>query len=819
MKSIKSPFLDLLIVCSFSVGIVLPVNADSGVDFFEKKIRPVLVQKCYSCHSKDSKRVRGGLLVDTKKGLMEGGDSGPSLVPGDPKKSLLIKAILQEDDLRMPPKEKLSDRVIADFQKWVKMGAPDPRDTSNPLTPRKKFAITEADRNHWAYQTVANVQPPKIENQDWAQFGIDHFVLARLAEKGLEPSPIADRYTLLRRAKYDLTGLPPTPKEIQKFLDDDSPKAFEKAIDTFLNSKEFGERWARHWLDGVRYATDVDKSGHYRSWVINAFNKDLPYDDFIRYQLAGDLIPAKESDPAKVHVSGASLEHIKGTGMLALAVWEKVARNLAVAEIVDSQIDVIGRQLLGTTMACARCHDHKYDPISTKDYYAMAGILFSSHISPGKLYSDARLTADVTQIPLLSKKDAEKNRRIDEKISPLQKKLTSLEKKFGPAVKLMGMRSQIKQAQGKLKKAKGNSRKKLEKGLKKLQSEEKKLLADQKKKGWDENPPELMEIKQLRKQIAGLRKTKVDPPSCIGAQEGGVKGSNREKIGDCPVYIRGDFRKPGGLVPRRFPVILAGEDQVPISEKTKGSGRLELANWIASEDNPLTGRVMVNRVWLYLIGEGLVRSPDNFGTLGDTPSHPELLDYLTRRFMDSGWSVKRLIKEIMLSSTYQQSSFGSEEVIKLDPENRLLARMNRKRLDYEAFRDTLLFVSGQLQKKGRTIYRPILRLRVDQTRMMFDGPDPLNIIPERPTTTTTPQALYLMNNKYVAIASGLVRDILERDRSLKTPEAKIEQAYLRLLGRRPSSEETQIGKEYLQRGSLENYINILFCTNEFVYLD
>jgi hypothetical protein len=812
-----------LLVCA---GAARASGPDSrGVEFFEKKIRPVLAEHCYTCHSQGAKKLRGGLLLDSREGLLKGGDSGPAIVPGQPEKSLLIKALRQAHELRMPPKGKLPEAVIADFVRWVELGAPDPRTAAAAATPRRTaFRITDTDRNHWAFRPVAVPALPAVRDLAWCDSGIDRFVLARLEAKRLRPSPPADRYALLRRATFDLTGLPPTPEEIERFLRDDSPEAFAKVVDRLLASPEFGVRWARHWLDGVRYASDVDRGGLYRDWVVRAFNDDLPYDRFIRLQLAGDLLPARAGDPARTHASGRPLDDVPATGLLALAVWEKVARDLAVAEIVDSQVDVVGRQFLGVTLACARCHDHKFDPFSTEDYYGLAGIFFSSHISPGTLINDGRLSGDVIGIPLLSKVDAEKNRRIDAEVRGLEKQIAALEVKAGPAARLQQVRDQLRALPQQMRKATAAVKTKLQKQVEQLRADEKKLLEDRARRGWRDDPPELTEITRLRGQVADLEKTRPAPPVAIGIREGGVPGSNRERIGDAPVYVRGDHRKEGKVVPRRFPVILAGEDQVPLGRRTAGSGRLELADWIASPDNPLTARVMVNRVWQHLFGAGLVRTPDNFGLLGERPTHPELLDYLAGRFVASGWSVKRLIREIMLSRTYRQTSFADAALLKADPENRLLGRLSRKRLEYEALRDSILAVSGQLThgRAGparRTLYEPVERGRMQPARALFDGPDPLSIVPERAATTTTPQALFLMNNPLVLDAAKRLAERLQQDARLKDDRARVARAYLRLLGRPPSPEETRIGMEYVARSSWSHYLQVLLCTNEFLYLD
>jgi hypothetical protein len=785
-------------------------RAEDGVDFFEKKIRPVLAEHCYKCHSSQARKLKGGLRLDTLAGIRKGGDTGPLFVPSKPKQSLLI-AVLHHEEMAMPPSGKLPDAVINDFALWVERGAALPADGGKNPTPRREaFRITSEDRDHWAFRPLQKPAVPDVK----AATDIDRFLQARLQAAGHVSAAPADRYTLLRRVTYDLTGLPPTIGEIDAFLADSTPEAFEHVVDRLLASKEFGARWGRHWLDGVRYATDVDKSGRYREWVVRSFNEDLPYDCFVMMQLAGDLLPAGTSDPAKVHVSGASLDGVTATGMLALAVWELVGRDLAVAEIVDSQIDVVGRQLLGLTLACARCHDHKFDPISTQDYYGLAGIFFSSKISPGHLIADGRLSGDVLTVPLLSKTDDAWNRKLDGQIEELTATLLTVP----GAEKLEKLGREITALEARVKAAKAATEKaRLAKELAALKNEEKKATAAL-------EPAAAARRAELRGRIAALQNQKVAPPLVMVTQEVGVAGSNREKIADAPVLIRGDFRREGDIVPRRFPVILAGDKQPRI---TAGSGRLELARWIAGSNNPLTARVMVNRVWLHLFGEGLVRTPDNFGRLGEMPTHPELLDHLATHFIANGWSIKKLIREVVLSDAYRQSSFGGPALLKPDPDNRLVGRMNRKRLTYESLRDSLLLVSGQLSltadppagHPARTMFESLERRRGDDMRTLFDGPDPKGIVPDRPDTTTAPQALFMLNNQLVLQAAESIAADVAKDPALQTDAARLDRVYRKLIGRPPSARESELARAYLANASWANFLQVLLCTNEFIYVD
>jgi len=501
-----------------------------GEKFFETRIRPVLAEHCFQCHSQKAQKLRGGLLMDSRESMRQGGDSGPIIVPGQPEKSLIIHALRQEKDLAMPPKGKLPEAVIADFVRWIEMGAPDPR-VASKATPRRVFKITEADRKHWSFQPIPQVIPsPTVKNQAWCRSGVDSFILAGLEQKGLKPSAPADRYALMRRATFDLTGLPPTPKELQDFVSDTSAQAFEKVVDRLLASKEFGVRWGRHWLDGVRYASDVDKSGRYRDWVVNALNQDMPYFKFVRLQIAGDLIPAEETAPSRVHASGASLEGVTATGMLALAVWEKVGRDLAVAEIVDTQIDVVGRQLLGLTLACARCHDHKFDPISNKDYYGLAGIFFSSHISPGNLIADGRLSDEVIDIPLLTKADSEKNRRIEDQISDLQREIAEVASKTpaeadGPLQVVLGKETNQKPLSAT---AAANPATKAK--LKQAQDEKIKAA----RKELEKMAPELLAaISKLQGDVQALEKSKASPPHGHRRPRRGREGEQPRKDRRC----------------------------------------------------------------------------------------------------------------------------------------------------------------------------------------------------------------------------------------------------------------------------------------------
>lgn len=807
-------------------------SPEVGVEFFEKSIRPVLIQHCYECHSASAAangKQQAGLMLDSKQGFLQGGESGPAVVPGKPQESLLISA-LNFESVEMPPKGRLPAEVIANFEKWVAMGAPDPRDDRTNLTPRRtEFQITDDDRQHWSFRPLTKTEPPDVKQMNWGKGDIDRFVLANIERTGGQPSPIADRYTLLRRTTFAITGLAPTAEEIAAFISDTDAAAFEKVVDRLLDSPDYGIHWGRRWLDGVCYADSIDKSGEYRRWVVRALNADLPYDQFLKMQIAGDLIPASSSVPHdQKHVSGASFDGITATGMMAMAVWEQVGRDLAVAEIVDSQIDIIGRQVLGLTLACARCHDHKFDPISTQDYYALAGILFSSHISVGKLIADDRLSTDaLVEMPLLNMDQDNFNRQLDSKIAQVESRISLLAMKVPQAAKLAELSVQLADLDGQLVRATTSaSKKSLTDQTTKMKVELEKLLADQQTKAWDKNPPEIELIANLRKEIDGLRKEKVKAAAVVAIADGGVPGSNREKIGDAPIYLRGEYQREGAIVPRRFPVILAGPDQTALGERTKGSGRYELAEWIAAPENPLTARVMVNRIWQQMIGRALVRSPDNFGKLGEKPTHPELLDYLAAEFMASDWSVKKLVRQIALSATFQQTSLVPQAAARMDPDNLLISHMNRRRLTYEELRDFLLrlasggqpgSVDGDVRK--RTMFEAIDRKKIDLTAAIFDGPDSKSIIPIRAESTTAQQALYLMNSQLAHDTAKKLAERITEDPALKSDHERLERLWMLVFGRQPDGEETRTSQEFIAAQSWESLVLAILGTNEAVYID
>ena len=1094
------------------------LHAEDDFTFFETKIRPVLVEHCYKCHSAEAEKIKGGLRLDSKAEVLKGGDSGPAIVPGQPSESLLIKAIGYGDkDLQMPPGKgggkKLSEAQITDLTEWVKMGAPDPRvesaqapvpKTSNPYD----FA---AARTNWAFHPPADPAIPPTKNLRWPKSPIDHFILAKLEEKQLSPAAAADKRTLIRRATFDLTGLPPTTGEIENFLPDKSTNAFNNVVERLLASSAYGERWARHWLDVVRYTDSLDArvlgteqdsldAWRYRDWVVNSFNRDLPYDQFITRQVAGDLLPPPQPD-------GIDTNAIIATGMYALGNWGNgdADKDKILTDIADDAVDVTGRAFLGLTLACARCHDHKFDPIPTADYYSLAGIFFSSHILP-KLTPKGAGEA-LLRIPLVSKAETERRQKREDRMVQLEKQIetsqdeqiSALAKRVKPQTeryllavaelsnrpgesvsdeaakdkleepvlrrwialfdaRVPGLFSQpVRDLLGKhglfawriasgadtpsvvanstdqeaafltiklpphrlavhpspkdgvaaawkspvsgkvritgrvadadpncgdgidwqlVRISKTNeaslARGAIPNGGMEMIPEKDPLLecevkageflqlnvfpkgdyscdttmieleiteSDGLKRAWNLNQdvtPDLLAgnphadgfgnadvwyfrdltekgptasaesglarwfdrtsaspkidlheatnlAAQIQKEIldpamtngiygafatprgafwsplrneekifsaesleahrlskSELADLRSHPPLPIamthGLQEGGVPESPHAGVHDVKIHARGRYDRLGEVAPRKFPRLLAGDEQTPVTE---GSGRLQLAKWLASPGNPLTARVMVNRIWQHHFGEGIVRTPNNYGKLGAPPTHPELLDYLAHRFVESGWSIKAMHRAIMLSAVYQQSSTSRAATLSADPENKWFGRMNRRPLDAESLRDSLLASAGRLDltlggpairdldNARRTLYLTTIRSDRSNFRALFDAADPTAIVEQRAVSTVAPQALFLMNHPF---ALAQARALAERARKLGGSGArmKIEWLYQNLYGRLPGREETAIGLSLLQPDGEEKqpgentwleYCQALLCANEFVYVD
>lgn len=899
----------------------------SATDYFEKNVRPVLVDNCYSCHSQKAEKVKGGLNLETREGLLKGGDSGPAITPGDPEKSLLIRAVRYTDEnLQMPPKNrKLSAEQIAALEHWIKIGAPDPRETAAPARASKNRPAP-----HWAFQPVRHYAPPTVRQAGNVQNFIDSFVLAKLEEHGLTFSRRADKRTLIRRVTFDLTGLPPSAEDVRAFLADETPEAFARVVDRLLSSPQYGERWARHWLDVARYS---DTKGYvfeeerrypyaytYRDYVIRAFNEDLPFDQFVVEQIAADLLPL-----------GADKRPLAALGYLTLG--RRFLNNQP--DIIDDRIDVVTRGMMGLTVACARCHDHKFDPVSAKDYYSLYGIFASSAEPEEKplLTGEALPPQHSAYLAEHYKRMAELNEFRTQKEGEIRSQLRRSVGAYLLAAYDSANLAEKSKAEGLVRERKldpGTVQrwvKKLEAwngrpedrifGLWRVASQ---LSDDELPERWDDILREFFlsangpcslnplvaeafsdSVALSRQDLAeryGSLFTAVDevwnertsrphsasesaandqdkqhgPATASGGERPNAPSSfddpNLEELRivlygpesparvpdneitrlfdvpsiqklralkrkmeeldathpgaparamalqDSPVpykphvFVRGNPNNPGVEVPRQFVAILAGPEQKPFE---KGSGRLELARAIASRGNPLTARVLVNRVWLHYFGAGLVRTPSDFGLRSDPPTHPELLDALAAHFMDGGWSMKKLHRSIVLSRTYQQCSDENLEGQRIDPSNQWLWKMNRRRLDFEAMRDSLLAVSGRLDMAAgghsvelttepftprRTIYGFVERQNLPGLFRTFDFASPDTSNPQRFTTTVPQQGLYLLNSPF---AIQQARGLAERLGACSDSgdEKRVRDLYELAYQREPSPQELQLGVDFV----------------------
>ncbi len=1064
--------------------------------FFEERVRPILAERCFGCHG--PAKQMSTLRLDSRASILKGGERGPALLPGKPADSLIVRAINRSGALKMPPSRPIPASEVEALTEWIRMGAYWPEPPTKKKTPVQL----------WSLRPVQPPRVPAIQNpKSKIQNPIDAFVFAKLREKGLKPAPAADRRTLIRRAYFDLIGLPPDPKEVDAFLNDRSPGAWEKVIDTLLASPHYGERWGRHWLDVARYTDSLDSRGlggegdvafawRYRDWVVDAFNRDLPYDRFIADQIAGDLIPADK--PGEYNRAG-----VIATGFLAIGNWGNgdADKDKILTDIADDQVDVVSRAFMALTVACARCHDHKFDPISQRDYYAMAGIFFSTHIL-------AKLTPKgegekPMRIALASKQDLERRAQHAERLKALEAKLqTTIDQVYsrhaeamrpqtaaylmaawdysarptsesalslpdfaqkrelkeyalrqwlevlnpggfqlmttpvkdvlgnpgvhawkgtgdtpsltintndtprniltftlppksiavhpGPStgvavgwrsstqstIKLTGSVADADAAAGdgiawSMVAIIGGDAKEIAKGeisnggraglppssIVVRPGDEIQLRVTPKNghtcdttavelsledsgggKKWDltrdllldpfkSNPSAdsygnsgawrfmdmaaggrgmdgtggpnwgiwdsaVKELKASRLDRAGLElaaaefqksftvtdarspfrlrraederalepalrdtlaKLRFDlynlqrsqPPPleyANGAQEGGVPESPHAGVHDVRLHLRGRYDRLGDPVSRGFPVVLEGRNPPRIES---GSGRIELARWLTSPDHPLTARVMANRIWQHHFGEGIVRTPGNFGRLGEPPVNQPLLDYLAWRFREGGWSIKKLHREIMLSDAYRRSSLESADARKKDPDNRHFSRMNRRRLDAESLRDAMLSVSGELDRKlggvasrdlrmpRRTIY--LMNIRSDSAGYgtLFDTADSTTSVDKRTISTVAPQALFLLNSPFVfERATALAKRILAEEH--RNDPARIHSAYRLLYGRTPTEEELKVGlgsvdsreagARTIAADSTEverwaQYCHLLLCANEFIYID
>ncbi len=734
--------------------------AAESAEFFEKKVRPVLVEQCVSCHG--PKKQQGGLRLDGKAAFQKGGDDGPVVIPGKPDESMLVKAVRHQGELKMPPKKKLPADQIEALAEWVRSGAHWPDAAPGAKGPP---GVAAAREQHWSFRPVQKPAVPAVRETGRVLTPVDAFVLAKLGEKGLTLSPPAGKRALLRRVTFDLTGLPPTPEEVEAFVRDRSPDAYARVVDRLLASPAYGERWGRHWLDVARYA---DTKGYvfteerrfpnsftYRDYVIRAFNDDKPYDRFLTEQLAADRLPHNGDNSA-----------LAALGFLTLG--RRFLNNPH--DIIDDRIDVTMRGLQALTVACARCHDHKFDPIPQKDYYSLYGIFASSR--------------EPDELPLL----------VNPKRTP----------------ELEAFESELKKRQAVVDAFAEKHKDELKSGNVKFRNE----------------------LVKLRNHVA---EWKVNGP---GAPPRAMVLNDLPAPVEPHVFKRGNPGNPGEQVPRQFVEVVAGPER---KRFTDGSGRLELARAIASRDNPLTARVMVNRVWMHHFGKGLVRTPGDFGTRGEPPTHPDLLDWLAATFMDDGWSVKQLHRRIVLSATYRQAADDNPQGQAADPENRLLWKMNRHRLDFEETRDSLLAVAGRLDRTEggraveittppystrRTVYGFIDRQNLPGLFRTFDFASPDASTPQRYNTTVPQQALFLMNSPFAAEqakAFAARPDVV----GLPKEEERIDRMHRLAYGRPADPEEVELGLRFLAaaaegKGKLtarEQYAQVLLLANEFAFVD
>ncbi|MDP7016791.1 MAG: DUF1553 domain-containing protein [Pirellulaceae bacterium] len=950
--------------------------AQDAVDeaFFEKRIRPVLVERCYGCHSSKAKQIQGGLRLDYRDSMREGGESGPAVTPGKPADSLVLSA-LRHESFEMPPDRKLPASVAADFERWIIGGAPDPRKGKpQPVAAKPQ----RADKTFWSFLPVRSPPPPMVKDTAWPRDDVDRFLLAEIERAGLRPNPDAARHVLLRRLYFDLVGLPPTIEQLDAFSADSSDGAVARVVDELLASPEFGERWGRHWLDVVRYAESTgggrtrifDEAWRFRDYVIDSFNADKPFDQFTREHLAGDLLPAE--------TLAQSRQQLVATAFMVLGPinYELQDKELLRMEVVEEQIDVTGRAFLAMTVGCARCHEHKFDPIDQSDYYALAGIFRSTKsLTPGNVsgFVQRPLPQTPDQAAAVAAHQAEA-KPVQQRIAKLETALkpgapagrvraadlpgitvddesaeltgqwtssTSVPGFVGdryihdggakngamwasyrialPAAGLYDVRVSYTAAANRPSNAPvtvthraGELTKRINQRVKppidgrfvsvgtfefqdealvkianagtdgtlivdavqlipdKANKAATAKLAAAKKASTDgkdarkeagkkeagkgaaddatasakeqaarkaQQAEQQAELSKLKRELKALqKKAPPTPPLVMSVQES-------DDAGDFHICIRGNVHQLGDPVPRGFLKAVAPLLAAPI--EPKASGRLQLADWLASAENPLTSRVIVNRVWSHLFGEGIVRTPDNFGSMGERPTHPELLDYLASQFVADGWSMKRLIRRLVLSRTYAQASGATAAKRQGDPENRLLSRMPRQRLDAECLWDAVLATSGELDRtrggrtlaniksefgyayKGRRrgVYVPVLRNTLHDMFAVFDLPDPNMVTGKRSTSTLPMQALFMLNSQFMLEQSEKLADRL---REVEPDEQRrIARAFRLTVGRPPTSREQQLAESFfagaeqdekMRRESWVQFCQSLYGSLDFRYL-
>ncbi len=852
----------LAAIFTLATAFAQPPNGAND-EFFEVHIRPLLANKCYGCHTDEH---MGGLQLDTSEHALKGGKDGVVIIPGDPANSLMVKALHYTDArLKMPPGGRLKDSEIADVETWIKNGAVWPQATKAAASAAAPYVITAEQRAFWSFRPIANPTPPTVHDQKWAHSEIDRFVLAKLEEKNLKPVPAASKRSLIRRASYDLTGIPPTPAEVAAFENDHSPTAFAKVVDRLLDSPRYGEKWGRFWLDIARYSDDrldserdnpYENSFRYRDWVIQAVQNDMPFNLFVKAQIAGDLLPQHERYEA-------------GLGFYSLS-----------PEFQDERVDATTRGFMALTVACATCHNHKYDPIPAQDYYSLLGIFNNTELH---------------ETPLAPKDEVERYQAKKKQLDAQEKEIKDfISRQANELAEILAQDT----ASYMLGNVAGLDQETAERWAKYLAVKDRKhpflakwdkekspaaarefqtLLLDinsEKKRVDDENHIRLG-LNPTRENLSDANLTSLPRDKYVlweeffgekGVYRYGDKSIDRfltgvwkshldslrtqqaelkrelpphypylQTIADLKtpkeqhIWLRGNKDSPGDPAPPHFLAILS---QGPPTRFSPGRERLDLAEAIVDPKNPLTSRVIVNRIWQRHFGQGIVRTPSNFGKQGDTPSHPELLDYLAARFMAEGWSLKKLHREMMLTSTYALSTQNDETAYAADPENRLLWHANRRRLDVESIRDSLLFVAGNLDLKAggpatafgpdnhrRTVYGFVSRRRLDPVLALFDFPNPVVTSEQRLPTLVPLQKLFFMNSDFVMEQSKALAKILQGSEG--DDNARIAGAYRLIFQREPTAGERKLALEFLHDSpkAWPQYTQVLLSSNEFSYLN
>jgi hypothetical protein len=804
----------ILLGCTLALNSRAAEPNDQAATFFNARIQPLLELHCYECHSHQSKKVKGGLVLDSRQGWETGGESGAAIVPESPEKSLLIKAVRYQE-LEMPPDGRLSAGELGLLEEWIATGAYDPRESKGALNGPKMDI--EAGRKHWAFQPLRTASTFKLTNSHWPRTKVDQLILGKLESKGISPVADADSYNWLRRVFFDLTGLPPSLADIEAFTLEDSPAARERVVDRLLSSDAFGERWARHWLDLVGYADQVGTSNNvfaehawrYRDYVIDAYNHDKPFDQFVREQIAGDLLEYENVDQQAASITG--------TGFLVLGDIEIVEsdKEKLLVDIVDQQLNKVGKAFLGLTLECARCHDHKFDPIPQRDYFAMAGFF---HSTSTVFKTDRGVWSDVNVVEL-PETEKQRNERTQ---------------------RLITHREKLDRWENDRKKAKS------EKAVIEARLKESGLTEDERSGIQKERDKQAGRISKLKQDILHAQFFAPAPPRAHGVRD-------FEKPSDMRMTIRGNPRALGDSVPRGF-LQVSGGGRLKISPAE--SGRRQLADWIVAQ--PLSARVVVNRIWQKLFGEGLVRTVDYFGVPGDRPADPGLLDFLAQQLIDHGWSQKQLIRSLVLSRVYGLDSAHDAEAAASDPGNRYHWRMNGFRLDAEALRDAMLFVSDRLKSSSggpamplefpenvggldpkdvnppsfrlskwrlgqefeRTIYLPVIRHAAQpkpaNLRNVFDFADPSQFSGKRAVTAVPTQALFLMNSPEVKEHAAA---LVERTMSVEDESRRLEVLWLTLLNRPIAESEKEETIRFISAAGKNGWVELchaLLASNEFL---